>query len=400
MAVESAPENLDLRAAYADALLRHQDYVNALDQAQKILQRRPDHLGALKVAQTAATATDQGPLAESFGRMIRALEPNPLDQILNAPPLSDDERENRERHQHGREIPAGDMFETVKSDIKLANIAGLESVKRRLWLSFLGPLKDENIRKLYKKNLTGGLMLYGPPGCGKTMVGRALAGELEASFINVGIHDILDAYIGESENKVHNLFVHARQKAPCVLFFDEIDAVGRKRSLTRDHAGRNTINQLLSEMDGVASNNEGVYIVSATNHPWDVDAALRRPGRFDRTVLVLPPDLIARESLILQELQGRPQKNIDAAWIAKQTNGFSGADLVHLINSAAELAMEDAITTGNFREITMNDVKSALKEVQPSTTAWMQTARNHAVYSNEGGLYDDLVDYMKSQKMI
>lgn len=404
MAVEASPDNVDLRVAYSDALIRNQLQVEALEQAQTILSRRPDYIPALRIAHQAATLLGQEVLSQSYQRMIDALTPNSAENLLNDfadkdfhfPSRGDDV----ELLTHNAEIPADSIFEVVKSDLTLADIAGLESVKRRIWLSFLGPLKDEKIRSLFKKSLNGGLLLYGPPGCGKTMVGKSLAGELGASFINVGIHDVLDMFIGGSENKIHDLFVYARSKSPCVLFFDELDALGRKRSLTRDHAGRSAVNQLLSELDGVASQNEGLYIVAATNHPWDVDSALRRPGRFDRTVLVLPPDLPARIALLTKEVNQRPNKNIDIGWIAKNSDAFSGADLVHLIDSAAELAMEEALTSGNFREIEMKDFKTALKEVKPSTRTWMETARNYAVYSNEGGIYDDLLTYMKSQKMI
>lgn len=405
IAVEASPNNLDLRGAYADALLRLNEPAEALNQAQAILSRRPDHLPGLKVAQAAAEKSGETMLAQSYSRMIQALGLNTAENLFKdfpEPEFDDIPGQDREKLAigGGDPLPTEDIFELIKSDITLADIAGLDQVKRRLWLSFLGPLKDPQIQKMYKKSLGGGLLLYGPPGCGKTMIGRALAGELGANFLNVGISDVLDMYIGESEKNVHSLFLAARQKAPCVLFFDEIDALGRKRALTRDHGGRGTINQILSELDGVSSQNEGVFVIAATNHPWDVDSALRRPGRLDRTVLVLPPDLPAREGLLRLTLADRPQKAIDISWIAKNTNGFSGADIVHLVDSAAEFAMADALTTGNLREINMTDIKSALKEIKPSTTPWMETAKNYAIYANEGGIYDDLLDYMKSQKLI
>lgn len=405
IATEAAPENLDLRAAYADALLKSNLSQDALTEAQRILARRPDHIHALKLASAAAEQAGETLLSQSYIRMIDALGLNTVKELLKDVPDRPFDYEShgqtgREQLSHSANIPEREMFEVVQSDVNLSHVAGLEAVKRRLWLSFLGPVKDPQIRAMYKKSLRGGLLLYGPPGCGKTFVGRALAGELGASFINIGISDVLDQYIGVSEQNVHQIFLAARQQTPCVLFFDEIDALGRKRSLTRDHAGRSTINQLLSEMDGVSSDNEGIYIVAATNHPWDVDSALRRPGRFDRTVLVLPPDLPAREHLLLQTLSDRPHKKVDFNWLAKQTNGFSGADLVHLVDSAAEFAIESALTTGNVREIEMDDLKKALKDIKPSTRTWMETAKNFAMYSNDGGIYDDLIDYMKSQKIL
>jgi SpoVK/Ycf46/Vps4 family AAA+-type ATPase len=184
-----------------------------------------------------------------------------------------------------------------------------------------------------------------------------------------------------------------------VLFFDEIDALGRKRSLSR-HTGHTTINQLLAEMDGVNASNEGVFVLAATNHPWDVDTALRRPGRLDRTLLVLPPDEVAREAVVSYHLRGRPTDGLDLSAIAAKTNEYSGADLAHLCEAAAELAMEDSLTSGKVRPITQADFKRALKDVRPSTRPWFEVARNYALFSNEGNVYDDLLDYLRANKLL
>jgi SpoVK/Ycf46/Vps4 family AAA+-type ATPase len=251
---------------------------------------------------------------------------------------------------------------------------------------------------MYAKKLRGGLLMYGPPGCGKTYIARALAGELKASFMSIGLSDVLDMYIGESERKLHEIFQTARRNAPTVLFFDEIDALGQKRA-QRQSAGRTIVNQLLNEMDSVENDNEGVFILGATNHPWDVDAALRRPGRFDRVVLVLPPDQPAREAILGKHLQDRPAVDIDTATLAKQTPQFSGADLAHLCESATELAMEEALRSGTARPITMADFKRALKDVKPSTRPWFDLAKNYAMFANEGGMYDELLAFIKEHKL-
>src|SRR5690606_35394784 len=141
------------------------------------------------------------------------------------------------------------------------------------------PMRNPQIAKAFGKSLRGGLLLYGPPGCGKTFIARAIAGELKASFISVTISDILDKYMGESEANIANAFARARELAPAVLFFDEVDAIGGKRSKMGNWAGmRNVVNQMLTEMDGVGSDNDGLFVLAATNHPWDVDSALLRPG--------------------------------------------------------------------------------------------------------------------------
>ena len=198
----------------------------------------------------------------------------------------------------------------------------------------------------------------------------------------MGLSDVLDMYIGESERKLHELFETARRNAPTVIFFDEIDALGQKRQQQKNTGTRNVVNQLLNEMDSVESDNEGVFILGATNHPWDVDAALRRSGRFDRVVLVLPPDL----------------PDVDVAALAKATAHFSGADLAHLCESAAELALEDALKSGQAKPISGAHFKQALKELRPTTRAWFELAKNYAMFANEGGMYDDLLTYIKEHK--
>ena len=163
-----------------------------------------------------------------------------------------------------------------------ADVGGMESLKEEIRLKIIYPLTHAEMYKAYGKAIGGGILMYGPPGCGKTHLARATAGEIKAGFISVGINDVLDMWIGRSEANLHEIFQQARDNAPCVLFFDEVDALGASRADMRNSAGRHLINQFLSEMDGINANNEGVLILAATNSPWHVDAAFRRPGRFDR----------------------------------------------------------------------------------------------------------------------
>ncbi|MEV6493039.1 ATP-binding protein, partial [Actinoplanes sp. NPDC051633] len=250
------------------------------------------------------------------------------------------------------------------------------------------------------KSLRGGLLLYGPPGCGKTFLAKAVAGEMGARFATVSLTDVLNMWIGQSEQNLHQIFQAARRNAPCVLFLDEVDALGHKRSQLQSSAMRTLGNQLLAELDGMEGANEGVFVLAATNAPWDVDPALRRPGRLDRTVLVVPPDAEARAAILEVHLRDRPIAGVDLKRLAAATDKFSGADLAHLCETAAEYAMHDSISTGNVRMIEQRDLETALGEVRPSTGPWMTTARNVAMFANEDGAYAELAKYLKKNKLL
>jgi SpoVK/Ycf46/Vps4 family AAA+-type ATPase len=296
--------------------------------------------------------------------------------------------------------PAARAFDVARSALRLADVAGMSAVKQRLEAAFLAPMGNPELRRLYGKSLRGGLLLYGPPGCGKTFIARAVAGELGAHFISVSFADVIDMFVGQSERNIHELFGLARRNAPCVLFLDEVDALGQKRSQLRNTPMRSAVNQLLLELDDVSASNEGVFLLAATNHPWDVDSALRRPGRFDRTLLVLPPDEAAREAVFRFHLRDRPVERIDLVRLASLTDGYSGADIAHICETASEHALLDSVRLGTPRLIGQHDVEAAISEVRQSLGPWLDTAKNVARYANEGGAYNDLADYLRSRKML
>jgi AAA+ superfamily predicted ATPase len=291
-------------------------------------------------------------------------------------------------------------YDAEHTGLTLADVAGLDEVKKRLEAAFLAPMRNPELRKLYGKSLRGGLLLYGPPGCGKTFIARAVAGELGARFITVSFADLIDMFVGRSERNIHELFEVARRNSPCVVFLDEVDAIGQKRSQLRNTPMRSAVNQLLLELDDVASDNTGVFLLAATNHPWDVDSALRRPGRFDRTLLVLPPDGPAREGVFRYHLRERPVAGIDLAKLSRLTDGYSGADIAHVCETAAERALLDSVRRGEPRLIGQADLEAAVGEVRPSLGTWFETARNVALFANEGGAYDDLVAYLRKRRLI
>jgi SpoVK/Ycf46/Vps4 family AAA+-type ATPase len=278
------------------------------------------------------------------------------------------------------------------------DVGGMTSLKEEIRMKIIYPLTHPELYETYGKRPGGGILMYGPPGCGKTYLARATAGEVEANFLSVGLHDVLDMYIGQSERNLHALFEMARQQAPCVLFFDEVDALGANRADMRYSPGRKIINQFLSELDGFDSANDGVLILAATNAPWHVDPALRRPGRFDRVLFVPPPDATAREAILRIKLADKPTENLAYARLARRTEGFSGADLQGVVDRAVEQKLEDAIRSGQPQPLTTQDLVQAVRGVDPTVQEWFATARNYAIYANQGGVYDDILAYLKIKR--
>jgi SpoVK/Ycf46/Vps4 family AAA+-type ATPase len=373
--------NIALRSHMAELLAEAGRHAEALGHAAKVLEAEPDHRGALAVMQKSAAA-------------LRGSEPT---RVPDGVPDTADELVHR--WQDSDALIEIDVGELTTPGVRLADVGGMDDVKRRLELSFLSPLRNPEISMQFGKSLRGGLLLWGPPGCGKTFIARALAGELGASFYVVGLNDVLDMWIGSSERNLSAIFDTARRNRPCVLFFDEIDALGQKRTQLRTAgAMRGVVNQFLAELDGAGSDNEGVFVLAATNHPWDVDSALLRPGRFDRMLLVLPPDAPAREAILRLHLRGRPTEPLDLRRIVRSTDGFSGADLALICDHAIERAMEASLQSGAIQAIRQADLVDAVRNVRPSVKPWLETARNYAIYSNESGVYDELHNYLKRHR--
>lgn len=414
-AVEAMPDDVPLRLHLATMLLQAGQRDEAVRHLGAVLQRDPGNAQALGLLRDPGA----GPAADHPVNSPERTGSPAAPPVPHATPAAADPRKPQYDWSQAEDelrdvLPAmfvGDAASTSALDearaydaepagLTLADVAGLTEVKQRLEAAFLAPMRNPELRKLYGKSLRGGLLLYGPPGCGKTFIARAVAGELGARFITVSFADLIDMFVGRSERNIHELFEVARRNSPCVLFLDEVDAIGQKRSQLRNTPMRSAVNQLLLELDDVASDNTGVFLLAATNHPWDVDSALRRPGRFDRTLLVLPPDPAAREGVFRYHLRERPVAGIDLSKLSRLTDGYSGADIAHVCETAAERALLDSVTRGEPRLIGQADLEAAVSEVRPSLGTWFDTARNVALFANEGGAYDDLVAYLRKRRLI
>lgn len=395
-AVRAAPDDLPLRLHLAGLLVDAGRGPDAIAHVATVLAADPGSAEARELMGRAMGTAPVAPAPPEAADPAEAPEPTTFDWHAAESDLG--EAVGPMFVDGSTEDPGPAAYDVETAGVRLADVGGLTEVKKRLEASFLAPLRNPELRALYGKSLRGGLLLYGPPGCGKTFLAKAVAGELGASFLHVSLADVLDMYIGQSERNVKELFEVARSSAPCVLFLDELDAIGGKRSLNRSSGARTTVNQLLTELDGVGSDNEGVFVLAATNHPWDVDPALRRPGRLDRTLLVLPPDREAREAILRTHLRDRPVERIDTRRLARATDGFSGADLAHLCESASENALMESVGSGQVRMIGMADFDQALSEIRPSIGPWMETARNVALYANASGEYDDLAKWLRKKR--
>lgn len=406
-----APFDAALRARYADALLAAAAWDEALQQAELLQQQGPQSpAGPLRAARALLGRGEREEALRRYGQ-ARRLEGFAPDDALEA--LVAEAQPSNEAPGHGAGRPrlqvvggggaAADVRaiqQVSEEKVRFSSIVGMEDLKKTIRLKIIEPYLNPGLFARFRMGSGGGLLLYGAPGCGKTMLARAVANECSAAFVPVGISDVLNMYVGESERNLAAMFDKARSQAPAVLFFDELDALAYARSKSQGNTTRTVVNEFLSQLDGIGRENRGVLVLAATNMPWDVDGAMKRPGRFSRQVFVPPPDAAARAEMLRIKLTGVPvEADLSLDVVARRAEHYSGADIDGLIELAKESALHDSLG-GKERGLTAADFDAALERMQPSTLDWLRTVRNVVKYAGDDGSYKDVEQYLKRVKLL
>ncbi len=286
---------------------------------------------------------------------------------------------------------AGKILTSKDNTIKFDDIGGLESLKEDIHFKIIEPLTNPELFKYYKKNIGGGILVYGPPGCGKSLIAKATANEVKSTFIHVKCSDLKSKYVGETEQNIAELFKTAREKQPSIIFFDEFEALGGDRTSGLAHE-KSAVAQLLTEIDGMDSKDQQILLLAATNEPWSIDPALRREGRFGKTIYVPRPDFNSRKQIIRIQMKNRPIDELELNKLATLTEGFSGADIKAVCESATDIPLRESMVTKKRRKINMKDMIAGINSTQSVMVQWFQKAKEQIVMNNLEDSFKEIMD--------
>ncbi len=284
-----------------------------------------------------------------------------------------------------------------KSEIMFEDIGGLEDLKSEIRMKIIEPFKRPDLFNFYGKKAGGGILMYGPPGCGKSLMAKATANEAGANFIQVKSSDLKSKFVGETEKNIAELFEKAREKQPTIIFFDEFESLGSDRTDAPAH-DKSAVAQLLTEMDGMEAKEQQILLLAATNEPWSVDVALRREGRFGVTLFIPPPDLEARREILQIHLANRPIEHLDYDVLVRLTEGFSGADLKAMCEMATDIPLKESFETGERRKISMEDLREGIKKTKSVLRQWFAKASEQVKRRKLQEDFSELIKMSETEK--
>ena len=315
----------------------------------------------------------------------RGSEPSDQGATVARPPVETPQRQEK----------VTSLVLAEKPKVRFADIAGLDEVKENIREAIIYPFIYPEEYRHFGVKPGGGILLYGPPGCGKTMLAAAAAAESDAVFISLKASDIKDKYVGESEKRIRDVFALAGQHPRAIVFFDEIDAVAGERSVLMEGHERSLVSEVLAQMDGLESKGSPLscLVLAATNRPWDVDVALRRSGRFDVTIFIPHPDFEARQRIFELNLQDKPvSKSVSLGQLARMTEGYASAEIADICQRAARIPLRERISQRRpRRELAMSDFEQVLRTKKTVLASWYRKATKELESRGEADMFGDLV---------
>ncbi|MFH1520768.1 MAG: AAA family ATPase [Candidatus Micrarchaeota archaeon] len=388
-----------------------EEYEKAVEDFTKVISLKADFAEAYHLRGLAYEYA--GSMSSAIADYEKALELNP--ELTEAKTHLDSARSKKDQEGKGGEGGTADIKMLTKPNMSFTDVAGMAKMKEEIREAVVYPMRNPDLARKYGKLGGGGILMYGPPGCGKTFIVKAAAGECHSGFINAKLSDLLDMYVGNTEKNIHKVFELARKNPPCILFFDEVEAIGGRRDQQEGQQYmKMAVNQMLYEMDGVEATNQNVLIIAATNAPWDVDPALRRSGRFSKTIYLPEPDYTSCVSILKMHAKKRPLASfIPFSLLGAAVLGYASADLKAIVDDAAtipwrqaflgiEKKAEELIKGGMVKEqaeeiarkqiqqrsVTLGDFVQAVIKKRSSLPPWYEQAKKQIGKQEEVTIVD------------